>query len=414
MIRHVFKLIWNRKRTNLLMMIEIFVSFLVLFAVVALGVYTADNWRRPIGFDYDRVWAVEVDMQQTSDDTFDDAQQETARQLMFALREFPEIEQSAGTMLAPYQFGSSNSGYQWRGRRVEFGVAEVTDEFKDVLGLKIVEGRWFSREDDGQNYHPVVINKDARVDLFGTGPAIGQSLNGDRPDSTPNTDIEQRIVGVVEAYREDGEFDGERNYALFRKTMLGAQDGRGDAASRRRDRPPRTLLIKVRPGTTAEFEERLVKRMQAAAPTWSFDVTPLKEMRASSIQFAIAPLAAVGLVAGFLMLMVALGLLGVLWQTVTQRTREIGLRRAKGAARVDVQRQILGEIAVMTTLALAAGLLVAIQFPLLDIIYFVEPHVYALGLVISVAAIYLLTLTCAWYPSRMATRIEPAEALRYE
>ncbi len=49
MIRHVFKLIWNRKRTNFLMMTEIFVSFLVLFAVVALGVYTADNWRRPIG-----------------------------------------------------------------------------------------------------------------------------------------------------------------------------------------------------------------------------------------------------------------------------------------------------------------------------------------------------------------------------
>ena len=38
MIRHVFKLIWNRKRTNFLMMTEIFVSFLVLFAVVALGV----------------------------------------------------------------------------------------------------------------------------------------------------------------------------------------------------------------------------------------------------------------------------------------------------------------------------------------------------------------------------------------
>ena len=43
------------------------------------------------------------------------------------------------------------------------------------------------------------------------------------------------------------------------------------------------------------------------------------------------PLIAVGLVAGFLMLMVALGLLGVLWQNVTQRTREMGLRRAKGA-----------------------------------------------------------------------------------
>jgi putative ABC transport system permease protein len=137
-------------------------------------------------------------------------------------------------------------------------------------------------------------------------------------------------------------------------------------------------------------------------------------MRESFNRFAFVPLVAVGLVAGFLMLMVALGLFGVLWQTVTQRTREIGLRRAKGAARVNVQRQLLGEIAVMTTLALAAGVLIAIQFPMLDIIYFVEPHVYAIGLVIAVTAIYLLTLACAWYPSRMATRIEPAEALRYE
>jgi putative ABC transport system permease protein len=111
---------------------------------------------------------------------------------------------------------------------------------------------------------------------------------------------------------------------------------------------------------------------------------------------------------------VALGLLGVLWQSVTQRTREIGLRRAKGAARVNVRRQILGEIAVMTTLALIAGVLVAIQFPLLDIIYFVEPRVYAISLAISVTAIYLLTLTCGWYPSLMATKVEPAEALRYE
>ena len=96
MIRHVFKLIWNRKRTNFLMMTEIFVSFLVLFAVVALGVYTADNWRRPLGFSNDRVWSVQVDMQQMSDDTFDEAQQESTRQLMLAVAEFPEIEKSAG------------------------------------------------------------------------------------------------------------------------------------------------------------------------------------------------------------------------------------------------------------------------------------------------------------------------------
>ena len=421
MILHVFKLIWNRKRTNFLMVLEIFVSFIVLFAVVGLGVYTLDNWRRPIGFSVDNIWNIDVDMKQTSDDYFDEKQSESIRQVMLALKEFPEIESTAGTMLAPYQFGSSSSSYDWRGRQIEFGVTEATDGFQELLRLQVVEGRWFGAEDKGQNYTPVVINQNMREDLFGSGPAIGQNLEADRrpgeegrpnrptpgqPPSPPEP--HRRIVGVVAAYREDGEFDGTRNYAIFRKDLDVA--GKTD----RRDRPPRNILIRVQPGTTAALQERLIKRLQAAAPDWSFEVTPLSEMRSTAIQFAVVPLIGVGLVAAFLMLMVALGLLGVLWQSVTQRTREIGLRRAKGAARVNVRRQILGEIAVMTTLALIAGVLVAIQFPLLDIIYFVEPHVYAISLAISVTAIYLLTLACGWYPSRMATRVEPAESLRYE
>jgi len=419
MIRHVFKLIWNRKRTNFLMVLEIFVSFIVLFAVVGIGVYTLDNWRRPIGFSYDHVWDVTIDMKQVSDDYFTEAQAQTVRQVMLAFKEFPEIEQTAGTMLAPYEFGASSSSYRWHGRMIEYGVTEVTDGFGDLLNMKIVEGRWFGPEDRGQQYSPVVINRTMREELFGSGPAIGQTIDQDsNPDEAPRRprpgepaippEKPRRIVGVVEAYREDGEFDGTRNYVIFRKDM-----DVFDAADRR-NRPPRNMLIKVRQGTTVELQERLIKRLQAAAPSWSFEVTPLSDMRSSAIQFALVPLVGVGLVAAFLMLMVALGLLGVLWQSVTQRTREIGLRRAKGANRMNIRRQILGEIAVMTTLALIAGVLVAIQFPLLDIIYFVEPHVYAISLAISVTAIYLLTLACGWYPSRMATGVEPAEALRYE
>jgi len=86
MTRHILKLIWNRKRTNLLMMAEIFVSFLVLFAVVGLGVYTADNWRRPRGFSIENVWDVAIDMKQTTDDTFNESQQQTVAQLQLALK----------------------------------------------------------------------------------------------------------------------------------------------------------------------------------------------------------------------------------------------------------------------------------------------------------------------------------------
>ena len=304
------------------MMAEIFVSFLVLFAVVGLGVYTADNWRWPRGFSIENVWDVSIDMKQTTDDTFNQTQQQTVAQVQLALKNMPEIITSGGAMLAPYQMGSSNSRYGWRGRSVDFGVAEVTDGFKDVLGLQIVEGRWFGRADDGLSYQPVVINEEMRRELFDDGPALGQVLNPEhRPEETDYR--EQRIVGVIEAYREDGEFDGTRNYVIYRKDL-----DVFDAADRR-NRPPRNMLIKVRQGTTAELQEQSSGCRRRAVLVVRGDAAPTCGAAPSSSRFV--PLVGVGLVAAFLMLMVALGLLGVLWQSVTQRTREIGLRRAKGA-----------------------------------------------------------------------------------
>jgi putative ABC transport system permease protein len=68
----------------------------------------------------------------------------------------------------------------------------------------------------------------------------------------------------------------------------------------------------------------------------------------------------------------------------------------------------------MTTLALVVGLVVVVQFPLLDLITPVRPAVYAVGLALSAAAVYGLALVFGWYPSRLATTVQPAEALRYE
>jgi putative ABC transport system permease protein len=55
-----------------------------------------------------------------------------------------------------------------------------------------------------------------------------------------------------------------------------------------------------------------------------------------------------------------------------------------------------------------------VQFPLLDLLGYVRPAVFAASLAVSIAALYGVTLVCGWYPSRLATRVPPAEALRYE
>jgi putative ABC transport system permease protein len=112
--------------------------------------------------------------------------------------------------------------------------------------------------------------------------------------------------------------------------------------------------------------------------------------------------------------MVALGLSGVLWQTVTRRTRELGLRRALGATGSAVNRQILLEVALLSTLALVVGVIVIAQLPLLGVFKIVSPPAFSIGFAGALATIYGLTLLCGLYPSWLAGRVQPAQALHYE
>ena len=58
MFKHLFKLIWNKKKQNFLLMSEMLFSFLVLFAVFTLLVYYYNNYKKPMGFEYQNVWMV--------------------------------------------------------------------------------------------------------------------------------------------------------------------------------------------------------------------------------------------------------------------------------------------------------------------------------------------------------------------
>jgi putative ABC transport system permease protein len=408
MIKHLCKLVWNRKRINFLVTLEIFFSFLVVFAVIVFAVYYTDNYRRPLGFDYQNVWYIGVERRAGSGDKDLPQQLETSKRLLAALREFGEVESAAGIWGAPYSRGDWTSGRDDKktGKPIHFGYNPVTDDLKDVLGLRMVSGRWFGKEDDGASYIPVVINRKLARDLFGDEDPVGKDISN--PEDKQK--VETRVVGLIDDFRKDGEFAGLSGYAIYRNDLTFKPGARGNIQGD----PPRSFLIKVRPGVTATFEEKLLARMQTEAKDWSFSIKPLVEMRASVFQEYLVPMAAFGLVAGFLLIMVGLGLTGVLWLNVTQRIKEIGLRRAKGATRRRIYKQILGELFIVTTIGLLVGTLVVVQFPLLDLMGFASPEVYTASIFISLGLIYLITTVCGLYPSLLATRIHPAEALHYE
>jgi putative ABC transport system permease protein len=283
------------------------------------------------------------------------------------------------------------------GHTINAEITEVTDSFRDVLRLDVIRGRWFEAGDDALAYRPVIVNSAFAREAYPGEDPVGKSLPRDPSEA------ESRIVGVVSEYRKGGELSLPGPF-LIRRIPVGSRDVR----------PPQTLVVRARPGVDAGFEERLVRELQAVTPDWSLEARALESNRQTSFRARLAPLLVLGLVASFLLAMVALGLIGVLWQNVTRRAREFGLRRAAGASQHDIQRQVLMEITLTAALGLVVGFVLVAQIPLIEFLGFISKGVLAAGALTAALVVVGIALAAGAYPSWLATRIQPADALRDE
>jgi putative ABC transport system permease protein len=420
MTRHLLRLVWNRRRANALVALEILLSFLVLCAVATMVVYYVDNYRRPLGYVWQDTWVVTMDAN-ARDQVMADAgtaaagtgpralQRAMVARLIAIAGDLPEVVSASAAFIGPYDNSTWRDNIKVGGKQYVYYYNEATDGFAGTLRMNVLRGRWFDRSDDGAGWTAAVINLRLAREMFGDVDPVGKLVEDEtEPDPASPVQHERtrlRIVGVIDDFRKDGEYSAPGSFLIARNRL---------DDPRELIHPPRVLLVRVRPGTTAAFEEKLVTRLRAAAPDWTFQSEPLELKRDESHRNYIGPLAAAGVVAAFLLIMVALGLTGVLWLNVTQRTREIGLRRAKGATVRNVQQQLVGEVIVLTTLAVLVGVAVAAQFPLFGLYGEVPPAVYLAGLGAALVGIYALTIACAYVPSRLAGGVQPAEALRYE
>jgi putative ABC transport system permease protein len=198
-IRHLLKLVWNRKRANALIVAEIFVSFLVIFAVITGAITFISNWMRPLGYDWHDVWNVRADIEMHIGQEPDPKVHETIMRLLSEVRSFPQVEAVAGSNTPPYAFSTQEWGTEMNGKRVHLVIDDVTDDYAKVMRMKVVKGRFFNAEDDAADYRPAVLDETAAQKLFGDANPIGQKIQM-REDKDSF-----RVVGVVESYRKDGE-----------------------------------------------------------------------------------------------------------------------------------------------------------------------------------------------------------------
>ena len=395
MIRHLFTLIWNRRRANFLLIFEIFLAFVVLFVVGSLLVYNQQNYRTPLGFAYEQVWRISLDPGALPRA----GQLATVRQVISRLRTMPEVVAVGRTSSnTPFSGSTNNStvfgGSDEKGSHGQANGLLMEDDLRDVLQLPLVAGRWFDKRDDAAARPPAVLTRDLAGQLLPQQSPLGKVVK--------RNGTEYRVVGLIERFRADDPLSEPRPAILMR---VSPQDTTWNEASE--------MLLRVRPGSGAALERQMTTEIMAIAKGWIVGISALPEQRAAQLKRALTPIVALGLVCVFLIVNVAMGLFGVLWQTINQRRGEIGLRRAIGASAGRISAQIVGEILVVTTFGLLLGLLVAAQFPLLGVLG-VRPDVYLTAMGLAVGLVYMLTSLCALYPSRLAAGIHPAVALREE
>ncbi|MEZ5283594.1 MAG: ABC transporter permease [Vicinamibacterales bacterium] len=282
-------------------------------------------------------------------------------------------------------------------------VTGTTWQLADIRDLAIERGRFFRADEDGRGAAVTVIGADVVDALFPAQDPLGQAVR-----------IAGRRFTVIGVQERQGQSGGSSldKYAWI--PLLAFERAFG---------APRSLQIFAkatgdRPSVVGEDRARISLRARRSlgpgAPD-TFDVLTPDAARG----FVASLSERIGAAAGPISLMALLAAMVVVTNTVlvsvTQRTREIGVRRALGAPGKQIMREVLAESALMAMAGGAAGTLAAVGIVALVARLFDLPvSVRAATVGWSLAASALAGMAAGWYPARRAVRLDVVTAMRSE
>jgi macrolide transport system ATP-binding/permease protein len=290
-------------------------------------------------------------------------------------------------------------GKPFHGEHNEVLERDVSPEYLGVLRAKLLEGRMLTDEDDAQHPYVAIINETLAKKYFPGEDPVGKQMvdEGLTPGSM------RTIVGVVADVRE-GALDDPAWPAEY-LPMYHAPETNFSVVARTS-------------GSAAALLPEMAKAMRGITPNPGVYGEVTMEEQASASPTAMLHRFSTWLVGGFAamaLLLCLVGLYGVVAYSVSQRTREIGVRMALGAERGAVQRMILREAGRLAAAGIVLGLFGAVAAATLmrSLLFGVAtwdvPTLAAVTAVLGVSA-----LVASLLPARRAASVNPVEALRAE
>ena len=297
------------------------------------------------------------------------------------------------------------------------GVVGMWPSYQDFRSLKLDSGRLITEEDEREGRRVVVLGSAAQQQLFSGQPAVGATLS--------IKGVPYAVVGTLAKKKQNSNYSGPDNDYLFAPYSAVA-----------RDFPP-----PEKPGVVKGYLDDIV--FQVADPEnhddavlqvrrvlgrvhhfdpvdkdalfiWdTMDGAKLLENIFGVVTLFFGCVAVVTLCLG------GIGVMNIMLVSVSERTREIGVRKAVGATSADILRQFFAESALLTIvsggtgLAFGLGACIALSgLPLPDFVP--HPIVSPISVVLSILTLSLITVTAGMYPAQRAAEMAPVESLRYE
>ncbi len=393
MIRHTLRLLWNKKRSNFLMFLEIFFAFAILFAVFTVVTRFVRQYNTPLGFETEQLWVAQFNFENLEIAKDTAALLDMKQRLKREVAAMPEVEKASFLgFVTPMSGGVWQTVNDDNGFELKTTLHWVDEDYKETAGLRLTQGRWFREGDDQGRYEPVVISKKLYDAHF-----QGRNLR----DSVYSIQGENRIIGVVENYKYRGDFSDEQAATFVYRPAASTE-----AAN---------LVLRIARGTPPAFEEQLNNTISSITKTRDFTIEYLSTTRSVKARQVWIPLMSMLGICGFLVINVAMGLFGVLWFNISKRRAEVGLRRTLGASRGEVSLQFIAEMMLISLAAILLGVLFAVQLPLLGVLgEWIEPTNYYIAMAAAIVIILGVVLLCTFYPSRQASRLQPAVVLHEE
>ena len=299
------------------------------------------------------------------------------------------------------------------------GVVGMWPSYQDFRSLLLAEGRLITDDDEREGRRVLVLGSKAYRQLFPGQPAVGAAV---LVKSVPYT-----VVGVLQEKKQNSNYSGPDNDYLFAPYSAVSRDfpppikpGAGITRGWLDD-----IVFEV--GDPEDHEAAVLQVRRALARVHHFDaidkgaVFIWDTMNGAKMLEKIFGVVTIffGCVAVVTLCLGGIGVMNIMLVSVTERTREIGTRKAIGATRRDIVRQFFAESAMLTVVSglfgLSFGIGTCIAMGALPLPDFVpHPIISPISVVVSILTLSLITVTAGVYPAQRAAEMTPVESLRYE